>query len=164
MPARLSSFRLLAMASPPLAARRKLLISQYTRAVMRGADSRSRLWLWTCLQARSGQATCSGLRTKQLRLANRRISWPTLSANKKDSWPTISANGPAISANSLQTTLRTKSQCKEHSLAPVFQEKDCFGLNRRYIQRFKYQYPEINHRAKRSFNLETVGREHAEAC
>jgi hypothetical protein len=41
-PARLSSFRLLALASLQLDARRNLLISQHTSRIMRGADSRSR--------------------------------------------------------------------------------------------------------------------------
>jgi hypothetical protein len=117
----------------------------------------SHLYLYRIVtQSRLGaHPRCSGLRMKQVRLANRSTSRPTLSANKKGSWPTISAN-------SLQTTLRTKRQCKEHSLIPVFQEKDCFGLNRRHIQCFKYQYPEINHRAKRSFNLEITGRKAGE--
>jgi hypothetical protein len=41
LPARLSYFCLLAMASPPLDARRNPLISQHTSGIVRGADSRS---------------------------------------------------------------------------------------------------------------------------
>ena len=40
-PAHLSSFRLLAMASPQLDAHRKLLIGQHTSGIVRGVDSRS---------------------------------------------------------------------------------------------------------------------------
>jgi hypothetical protein len=68
---------------------------------------------------------CSGLRMKQVRLANRSIARPTLSANKKDSWPTISANGPAISANGWRGDRALISQPLSRSQCLLVHEPVC---------------------------------------
>ena len=43
-----------------------------------------------------GSSRCSGLRTVGDRLANSRISQPTIIANEQGSWLTIIANGPTL--------------------------------------------------------------------
>ena len=65
MPARLASFRLLAMASPPLDARRKLVIGQQTSGIVRGTDRRSTL-------LRPLPSRCSGVSTQRQRYSARR--------------------------------------------------------------------------------------------
>ena len=65
VPARLASFRLLAMASPPLDARRKLVIGQQTSGIVRGTDRRSTL-------LRPLPSRCSGVSTQRQRYSARR--------------------------------------------------------------------------------------------
>jgi hypothetical protein len=85
----------LVLASPDNAGRD---IEELAREIIRQA--RSIYW------SENGTGICSGLQTKQLRLANKGLCGPTIIENKGAVGPTFIANEPTIIAKSLQTATR----------------------------------------------------------
>jgi hypothetical protein len=67
-------------------------------------------------------------------------------------------------ANGLQAARRANAPCKQPSQTFMLQAKGRLIFSWRDTSWFKPQYPEMYHRHKRSFNLETTWREDTQAC